>query len=91
MPSSSSPIARRTQRSGPEIDPGNLLRVNATRHGILLYARRQDGGLFGDWSVIAPPLIVTEAEVDEIVERLGRTVDDTAAELLWLIPLDRCP
>jgi adenosylmethionine-8-amino-7-oxononanoate aminotransferase len=67
---------------GPDVDPGNLLRVNATRHGILLYARRQNGGLFGDWSVIAPPLIVTEAEVDEIVERLGRTVDDTAAELL---------
>ena len=67
---------------GPDVDPGNLLRVNATRHGILLYARRQNGGKFGDWSVIAPPLIVTEAEVDEIVERLGRTVDDTAAELL---------
>ena len=67
---------------GSDVDPGNLLRVNATRHGILLYARRQNGGLFGDWSVIAPPLIVTEAEVDEIVERLGRTVDDTAAELL---------
>jgi len=63
----------------PDYSHGFLVPVFAT---YLLYARRQNGGLFGDWSVIAPPLIVTEAEVDEIVERLGRTVDDTAAELL---------
>ena len=80
--SSSSPTARRKATFGAGVDPGDLLRVNATRHGILLYARRQNGGLFGDWSVIAPPLIVTEAEIDEIVERLGPAVDDAAAELL---------
>ena len=65
---------RETQRarSAPDVDPGDVAPRHATRHGILLYARRQNGGRFGDWSVIAPPLIVTEAEVDEIVERLGR-------------------
>ncbi|MDX6377055.1 MAG: hypothetical protein QOE98_1358 [Gaiellaceae bacterium] len=67
---------------GPGVDPGDRLRVHATKHGILLYARRQNGGRFGDWSVIAPPLIVTEAEIDEIVEGIGLAVDDATAELL---------
>jgi adenosylmethionine-8-amino-7-oxononanoate aminotransferase len=49
---------------------------------VLLYARRQNGGRFGDWSVIAPPLIITEAEIDDLVERLGRALDDAATELL---------
>jgi len=64
------------------VDPADRLRVHATRHGVLLYARRQNGGRFGDWSVIAPPLIITEAEIDDLVERLGRALDDAATELL---------
>ena len=67
---------------GQGVDPGDRLRVHATKHGILLYARRQNGGRFGDWSVIAPPLIVTKDEIDEIVEGIGLAVDDAAAELL---------
>jgi adenosylmethionine-8-amino-7-oxononanoate aminotransferase len=67
---------------GQGVDPGDRLRVHATKHGILLYARRQNGGRFGDWSVIAPPLIVTTDEIDEIVEGIGLAVDDAAAELL---------
>ncbi|MCB2054624.1 MAG: aminotransferase class III-fold pyridoxal phosphate-dependent enzyme [Geminicoccaceae bacterium] len=34
-----------------------------------------------DGMVLAPPLIVTEAEVDEIVEKVSRTLDDTARAL----------
>ena len=52
------------------VDPADRLRVHATRHGVLLYARRQNGGRFGDWSVIAPPLIITEAEIDDLLGRL---------------------
>jgi len=64
------------------VDPADRLRVHATRHGVLLYARRQNGGRFGDWSVIAPPLIITEAEIDDLLERLGHALDDAATELL---------
>jgi adenosylmethionine-8-amino-7-oxononanoate aminotransferase len=32
--------------------------------------------------VIAPPLVITEAEIDDLLERLGRAVDDAAVELL---------
>jgi adenosylmethionine-8-amino-7-oxononanoate aminotransferase len=67
---------------GADVDPADRLRVHATRHGVLLYARRQNRGRFGDWSVIAPPLVITEAEIDDLLERLGRAVDDAAVELL---------
>jgi adenosylmethionine-8-amino-7-oxononanoate aminotransferase len=70
------------QRFGPEFDPADRLRLHASRHGLLLYARRQNAGRFGDWSTLAPPLIATEAELDELAERLGRALDDAAEELL---------
>jgi adenosylmethionine-8-amino-7-oxononanoate aminotransferase len=38
-------------------------------------------GYAGDHVVLAPPYIVNEADVDEIVERLVRVIDDTFAEL----------
>lgn len=38
--------------------------------GLSVYARRTSGGAYGDWLMIAPPLIVTEAQVDEIAEGL---------------------
>lgn len=50
-------------------------------HGLALYCRRTGGGAFGDWLMITPPLIVTEAEVDELAERLAATLDHYADEL----------
>jgi adenosylmethionine-8-amino-7-oxononanoate aminotransferase len=67
---------------GSEVDPADVLRRHGTRHGLLLYARRQNAGRFGDWSTIAPPLTISADEVDELVERLGRALDDATAELL---------
>jgi adenosylmethionine-8-amino-7-oxononanoate aminotransferase len=32
-------------------------------------------GKRGDHVCLAPPYIVTDAEIDEIVERMGRTID----------------
>lgn len=68
-------------RFSPDVDPADSLRLHGARHGLLLYARRQNGGLFGDWLMVTPPLTITEAECDELVERLGRALDDAAAEL----------
>jgi 4-aminobutyrate aminotransferase-like enzyme len=67
---------------GSEVDPADVLRRHGTRHGLLLYARRQNAGRFGDWSTIAPPLTIAAEEVDDLVERLARALDDAAAELL---------
>ena len=44
-------------------------------------------GYSGDHFLICPPFIITEADIDEIVTRTGRVVEDTFAELfdssLW--------
>jgi adenosylmethionine-8-amino-7-oxononanoate aminotransferase len=52
------------------------LRLAAAGRGLLLYSRRQNNGMFGDWTLIAPALIATEAECDEIVERLHSALVD---------------
>lgn len=35
--------------------------------GLMLFARRPARGLYGEWLLIAPPLIITEAQVEELV------------------------
>lgn len=47
----------------------------AAERGLLLYTRRTAGGKYGEWLMVSPPLIVTEAEVDEI----ARLVEETLA------------
>jgi adenosylmethionine-8-amino-7-oxononanoate aminotransferase len=51
------------------------------RHGIALYNRRANRGQFGDIQLIAPPLIITEGEIDDLVERLGRALLDFECDL----------
>ncbi|TAM50019.1 MAG: aspartate aminotransferase family protein [Paraburkholderia sp.] len=50
-------------------------------HGIALYNRRANRGQFGDIQLIAPPLIITEPEIDDLVERLGRALIDFERDL----------
>jgi adenosylmethionine-8-amino-7-oxononanoate aminotransferase len=70
------------ERFDTETDPADRLRRHGARHGLLMYARRQNAGVFGDWLLVAPPLILTEPECDELVDRLAAAVDDAARELL---------
>ena len=37
--------------------------------------------VIGDRIALSPPLIITAAEVDELLKRLGRTLDDIEAAL----------
>lgn len=65
-----------------EVDPGaTLLRIGLD-HGLLLYSRRQNGGAFGDWLLIAPPLTTDAALADTIVDRLAQVLDEGARQLL---------
>ena len=57
-----------------EWDIAKELSQLALQEGLLIYARRTFGGRFGDWLMMTPPLIVSKAEVDELVERLGATL-----------------
>lgn len=50
-------------------------------HGLALYTRRTAGGAHGEWLMLTPPLIVTEAEVDELADRLAATLGAYEAEL----------
>lgn len=47
-----------------------MFQAVAADFGLAVYARRTSGGAYGDWLMIAPPLIVTEAQVDEIAAGL---------------------
>jgi len=40
----------------------------------------------GDVIAICPPYIVSEAEIDQLVEALGRALDDVAGELRGAAP-----
>lgn len=53
----------------------------AYKRGLILYWRRTRGGDRGDHVMICPPLIVTEAQIDEIVAPLGDALDALAAEI----------
>ncbi len=57
------------------------LTVHGLRHGIALYNRRANLGAFGDFQMITPPLTISESELDELVERLERSLEDLAAEV----------
>ncbi|KAA0892574.1 aspartate aminotransferase family protein [Pusillimonas sp. ANT_WB101] len=47
----------------------------AMERGLLLYSRRTAEGVFGEWLMVAPPLIVTPEQVDTIVDLLDQTLE----------------
>ena len=63
-------------------DPGAIIARHGREHGLLLYSRRQNAGQFGDWLLIAPPLVIDEAGCDELLGGLRATLDDAASDLL---------
>lgn len=65
----------------PEIYVAERLRLAGLKNGLLLYARRQARGKYGDVSMITPPLIITPAEVDELVSRLEKSLSLVTDEL----------
>ncbi|MDT0570277.1 aminotransferase class III-fold pyridoxal phosphate-dependent enzyme [Streptomyces sp. DSM 3412] len=64
-----------------EVRAPDRIRELGLRHGLMLYARQQNGGRYGEWFMVAPPLVITEEEVDAMVDRIGRTLDDFTDEL----------
>ena len=54
----------------PSIGIGKRLMERAHAHGLI-------PRLSGDSVCFAPPLIITEAEIDELLERFGRALEDT--------------
>jgi adenosylmethionine-8-amino-7-oxononanoate aminotransferase len=50
-------------------------------NGLIIYSRRTRGGTSGDHFLVCPPLIVTEAQLDDITERLDRSLSSYMAEI----------
>ena len=53
----------------------------AYENGLIIYSRRTRGGLSGDHFLVCPPMIVTEAQIDEIIALLDTSLSQFMAEL----------
>jgi adenosylmethionine-8-amino-7-oxononanoate aminotransferase len=65
----------------PSLNAHQRLVDLAYDRGLIVYSRRTRGGRIGDHVLVCPPLIVTEADVDEIAGILGDALAALAAEL----------
>jgi adenosylmethionine-8-amino-7-oxononanoate aminotransferase len=50
-------------------------------NGLIIYSRRTRGGTSGDHFLICPPMIVDEAQLDDITERLDQSLASYMAEI----------
>lgn len=73
---------RETQETFPaQVQAIQRLVALAMERGLLLYARRTAEGQFGEWLMVAPPLTITPAQVDELVQILNDTLAAFEAEV----------
>lgn len=63
-----------------ELDAHDRLVEAAYDEGLIIYSRRSRGGCSGDHFLVAPPMITTESQVDEIIDKLTRALDRFLAE-----------
>ncbi|MDD4733135.1 MAG: hypothetical protein PHX58_14540, partial [Desulfovibrio sp.] len=54
---------------------------NAFAEGLLIYPRRSINGLYGDHVLVAPPLIVREEQIAELLGKLDQALTRTATHL----------
>jgi adenosylmethionine-8-amino-7-oxononanoate aminotransferase len=58
----------------------------AYENGLILYSRRTRGGHEGDHFLVCPPMIATEAHVEEIVEGIDRSLAALMDEIGGAVP-----
>jgi adenosylmethionine-8-amino-7-oxononanoate aminotransferase len=74
---------KQTSRRFPaHVDPAAIIRRHGFDHGLLLYSRRQNAGRFGDWLLIAPPLVIDEPLIDELLDRFAATLGAATGDVL---------
>ena len=64
-----------------EVNAPGRIRTLGRQNGLMIYSRRTNGGRYGDWFMVSPPLTVTEADLADMVERLDRTIGAFEGEL----------
>jgi adenosylmethionine-8-amino-7-oxononanoate aminotransferase len=65
----------------PALNAYDRLVELAYARGLIIYSRRTRGGTAGDHFLLAPPLIITEAQIGEIMVILRDALDAFAAEI----------
>lgn len=65
----------------PKLNAYDRLVELAYERGLIIYSRRTRGGTAGDHFLIAPPLIITEAQIAEMMTILRDAIDAFAAEV----------
>ena len=65
----------------PEFRALERFRQLGLKHGLILYARRNNFGQFGDWVMITPPLIITKTECHDYLNRLEKTIREFESAL----------
>jgi adenosylmethionine-8-amino-7-oxononanoate aminotransferase len=59
-----------------------LITAKAFENGLIIYPRRSINGLAGDHVIIAPPLIISADQVDEVLHWLNLPLAETTSDLL---------
>jgi adenosylmethionine-8-amino-7-oxononanoate aminotransferase len=59
----------------PALNAHIALVDEAYRRGLIIYSRRTRGGIVGDHFMVCPPLIITDAQLDELMEILTASLD----------------
>lgn len=73
---------RHTMKPLPKAHNAYLKLVDlAYERGLIIYARRTRGGIEGDHFLVCPPLIVTDAQIDEIIRLLIDSLDALAHQI----------
>ncbi len=71
-----------SQRFPEHTDPAAIIRRHGLDHGLLLYSRRQNAGRYGDWLLIAPPLVIDEPTCDELLDRFEAALTAATPDIL---------
>lgn len=78
---------RETMRPLPrELDAHSRLVDIAYARGLIIYSRRTRGGLEGDHFLVCPPLTITEAQIDELMDLLDGALTEFSAEIAPALP-----
>jgi adenosylmethionine-8-amino-7-oxononanoate aminotransferase len=59
----------------PALNAHLALVEEAYRRGLIIYSRRTRGGIVGDHFMVCPPLIITDSQLDELMELLTASLD----------------
>jgi adenosylmethionine-8-amino-7-oxononanoate aminotransferase len=62
----------------PPLNAHIALVDEAYRRGLIVYSRRTRGGTVGDHFMVCPPLTITDAQIDELMDLLIASVDSFA-------------